>query len=162
MGGIDRHGRAPFFHKKGTRRVDDGVVQVTPRGAVAVGSVHVLDDGAAERDIDELHPLADAEDGDAGAQAQLQRLELQDIQLGVDVHGAAIAFPEKGGRDIAAARQQEPVAGNHLAGVQRRQGRVAVIAQEADVVIGRAGASEDSNTFERGHNVSLQKWYLWK
>ncbi len=52
--------------------------------AVTVGTGQILDDAAAQPYIDDLHSLADAQNGDAALYAVFQGLQLQDIQFRVD------------------------------------------------------------------------------
>lgn len=98
--------------------VDDGdVVLVAVFIFVKLRGGHILNYGSAQPHIDELHALADAQNRLPVSEAQLQRLELQNIQLGVNAAGAVIFFPEEGGGDIAAPGEQQGVASGDVPGV---------------------------------------------
>lgn len=83
---------------------------------VAGGVRHILQYGAAEDYVKHLHSFADTQDGEMVAQAEIRRLELQDVQLCVDAAGSRIAFSKKSGRDISPARQDQSVAPRQSAG----------------------------------------------
>lgn len=57
----------------------------------------ILHDCATEADINDLHAFTDPENGKPVTDAQLKRLQLQDVKLCVNGTGAVIAFPEKAG-----------------------------------------------------------------
>ncbi len=71
---------------------------------VAVRRLDVLFDRAAKMDVDNLKPLADSEHGLLLRYKFLKDPQLHNIKLGVDVAGAVIFLPEKGGCDISSAR----------------------------------------------------------
>lgn len=76
--------------------------------------LHVLDDGAAEKNIDNLHALADAEYRFTASQCLFHGFKLNNIQLCVYVFGTVIFLPEKSRRNVAAARQKHAAAGVNL------------------------------------------------
>ncbi len=67
--------------------------------------------------VDDLHSLADTEDGAAPFGEQVKSLKLEDIQLGIDLSRAVILLAEKGRRDVSAAGQQQSAAVRALFGV---------------------------------------------
>ena len=79
-------------------------------------SRHILQNGAAEGDIDDLHALADADDGDPGSYGRVESLKLQNVQFGVNCTGTFVFFSEESRIDIAAARQDQGVAGGDFPG----------------------------------------------
>ena len=73
---------------------------------------HVLDERAAERDVEDLDPAAHAEDGQAAVERSLDELELELV-------AERIGRPEMLGRilpvatrvDVSSAAEEDPVAG---------------------------------------------------
>lgn len=80
---------------------------VAPDPSVSLGCVDMLRDAAAEVDVDKLETFADAEHGLFLRCKTGEDFELEDIQLRVDMAGAAVGLPEEGGRDVAAAREKK-------------------------------------------------------
>lgn len=78
----------------------------------------ILYDCAAEADINDLHTLADAENGKPVADTQFKRLQLQDVKLCVNGAGAAIALAEKSGSNIAPAGQDQRVTACNFPNIQ--------------------------------------------
>lgn len=78
----------------------------------------ILHDCATEADINDLHAFTDPENGKPVTDAQLKRLQLQDVKLCVNGTGAVIAFPEKGGSNVASAGQNQRVAACDFSDVQ--------------------------------------------
>ena len=110
MGGIDRCAEPVQLIEEigaGQAAVIYMVLLIRAVPLVGSGSGDMLDDGAAEGDVDDLHPLTDAEDRPAAAHKGFQRLHLQNIQFCVYAAGAAVCLAEEGGRDVAAAGQQQ-------------------------------------------------------
>ena len=91
--------------------VIDRMALVVTDPLVDGGCFQILMDVAAKVDIDQLDPFADTKDGAFALHKKVEDLKLEDIQLGVDGAGAVVALPEKGGRDVAAARKDEVVGG---------------------------------------------------
>lgn len=92
-----------------SRDCDDSMVLVAVSVFVQSRRREILYDCAAEADIDDLHTLADAENGKPAADTQLKRLQLQDVKLRVNGAGAVVAFSEKGGSNVASAGQDQCV-----------------------------------------------------
>lgn len=80
---------------------------VAPDPSVGFSGVDMLRDVAAEMDVDELEPFADAEYGLFLRRETGEDVELQDIKFCVNVAGAVVGLTEKGGRDVAAAGEQK-------------------------------------------------------
>ncbi len=76
--------------------------------------VQILYYGAAQPHIDDLHALADAQYGHVPLQGQVQGLELQNIQPGVNIAGTVVLFPEEGGCDVPAAGKKQSIAGGQV------------------------------------------------
>lgn len=76
---------------------------------------HVLNDGAAEKNIDNLHPFADSEYRLMIAQSLFHGFKLDNVQFCVYIFRAVIFLPEKSGCNIAAARQKHAAAGGNPA-----------------------------------------------
>lgn len=74
---------------------------------MGAGGVDVLCDVAAEMNIDELKPFADAEHGLFLFDKAGEKLELQDVELGIHISGTVIRLAEKGRRNIAAAGEEQ-------------------------------------------------------
>ncbi len=90
------------------------IVPVTAREGVldaarALGG-KVLPECPAERDVDDLEPPADAEDGGFEANGPREEIEIERVAPGVDVDRAVHRrFAVAGRVDVAPARQEEPV-----------------------------------------------------
>ena len=82
--------------------------------AVDIGRRQVLDQAAPEKDIDQLHPPADAKDRSAGGEKRAKEGKLRPVQLPVDRQGALIRLSEPGGVNISAAGQQESAEGGQI------------------------------------------------
>ena len=90
---------------------------VAPDPFVGLGGVDMLRDIAAEMDVDELEPFADAEHGLFLCRETGKDIELQDIKLCVDAAGAMVGLPEKGGSNVAASREKKMCGAVSLTGV---------------------------------------------
>ncbi len=71
----------------------------------------ILDDAAAEIDIDNLHSFADAQNRPAGFYKGIQHRKLLSVQHRIDNTGAVVRFPEQDGIDVPAAWQKQGVKG---------------------------------------------------
>lgn len=74
---------------------------------VDVGGVDVLCDVAAEMDVNDLKPFADAKHGLFLCHKTGEKLKLQNVQFRIHVSGTVIRLAEKGGRYIAAAGEKQ-------------------------------------------------------
>lgn len=95
--------------KGGAGTGPDGMGLVLAGPAVKGGGRQILDQAAAEIDIEDLHAAADAKDRFSGFEEGVKQGKLRFIQRAVDAGGALILLPEPGRVDIAAAGQQKPV-----------------------------------------------------
>lgn len=91
---------------------------VAPNPSVGFGGVDMLRDVAAEMDVDELEPFADAEYGLFLRRETGEDVELQDIKFCVNVVGAVVGLTEKGRRDVAAAWEKKMRGVVRLTGIQ--------------------------------------------
>ena len=71
---------------------------------------NMLTYGAAKVSVDDLHSLADTENGPAPFDEQVKALKLKDIQLGIDLSGTVILLAEEGGRNVSAAGKEQSTA----------------------------------------------------
>lgn len=111
VGTVDNQRAAIESMQKGIMD-NGGIVKLVPVLILVERSLlHVLDDGAAEKNIDNLHALADTEYRLTAAQCLFHGFKLNDIQLCVYIFGAVIFLPEKSRRNVAAARQKHAAAG---------------------------------------------------
>src|SRR5437763_16343123 len=78
--------------------------------------VEVLDERAAERDVDHLLAAADAEHGQPFASGLLEQAQLRVVELPVDLAEPPVRLLAVEGRvDVPPARQQQPVHVGQLA-----------------------------------------------
>jgi len=91
---------------------DGGMILVAVLIAVdgTGGRGKVLNQCTSQTYINDLHSSADSQHRHGPAYSKLQRLQLQDIQLGIYISGTVILFAEKGWGDVSAAGQDQPVA----------------------------------------------------
>ena len=87
---------------------------------VDVGGVDVLCDVAAEMDVDELKPFADAKHGLFLCHKTGEKLKLQNVKLGVHVSGAVICLAKKGRGNVAAAGEEQ--VGGLICGIGMKRG----------------------------------------
>lgn len=87
--------------------VKDRMELIAANPFMRIGGIDMLRDVAAEMDVDELEPFADAEYGLFLRRETGEDVELQDIKFCVNVAGAVVGLTEKGGRDVAAAGEQK-------------------------------------------------------
>lgn len=111
MSTVYQHGIAVQALQAAAGMVDCQMILVLSLIAVYAGSGQILDDAAAQSYVDDLHSLADTENGELVLDPVFQRLKLQDIQFGVDGTGAVIPLPEKCRCDVAAAGKKQPLTG---------------------------------------------------
>ena len=124
---------------------------------VPVCGVDVLCDVAAEIHIDELKALADTEHGLFFRCKKGERLKLQNVQLCVDAEGAVIALTEEGGRDVAAARQEQMGSSLGCFGIQSGVIGDAQSTQDVFVIFGIRGAAQNGDSGESGHGGFLSR-----
>lgn len=111
MGAVDGQAASIEHMQKGIMN-DGGIMELVPvLILVECGFFHVLDDGSAKKNIDNLHTLADTKYRLMIAQSLLHGFKLDDIQFCVYVSGAVIFLPEKSRRNVAAAGQEHAAAG---------------------------------------------------
>jgi len=92
------------------------MIEITAGTKMQGGCGHILNNGASEGDVDQLHTFADAKNRSVVSDAKFQRLKLQNVEFGVDVSGTSAAFTEESGRDITASGQYETGAGKDIFG----------------------------------------------
>ena len=92
------------------------MIEITAGTKMQGGCGHILNNGAPEGDVDQLHAFADAKNRSAVSDAKFQRLELENVEFGVDVSGTSAALAEEPGCDIAASGQYETGAGKDIFG----------------------------------------------
>ena len=88
-----------------------GMNLILPDVFVAAGGGKILDDAASQADIDELHALADTENGTPLLQEGPQQKELEPVQCGFHGAGALIVGMKKSRIDIASSGQDEAAEG---------------------------------------------------
>lgn len=136
----------------------DIVKLVMPCPFVGVGGVDVLCDVTAEMDVDDLKPFADAEHGLFLCHKAGEKPKLQKVELCVHVSGTVIRLAEKGGRNVAAAGEEQmrgPICGFVLKG-----GAVGDTQpfQRFFVIFCIFTAAGDDDGGERGHGGSFLQW----
>lgn len=119
VGAVDQAGAAVQAVQEGIAGTAYGMELIAAVEAVAVCRGKILNQAAAEADVDDLQPPADAEDRFFGLQEAEKKPELQPVQLRVDRPGALIFLTEPGRVDVAAARQKQPVIGRQVRRVKR-------------------------------------------
>ena len=87
--------------------VIDRMILISSGPSVRVRGRDILCNGAAQMDVDKLKPFTYAQYGLFLFHKKSGRLQLYDIQFRVYAAGAAVLLPEKSGRDIAAAGQDQ-------------------------------------------------------
>ena len=110
VGGVDQCARAVQLIEEVhavKSAVIDIVLLILSCPVMGVGGVDVLCDRSAQMDIDQLQSFAYAQYGLFLCHKRGERLNLQDIQFRVDVMGTMVLLPEEGGRNVAAARQEQ-------------------------------------------------------
>ena len=116
----------------------------------------MLEDGAAQADVDDLHPLADAKDRALPFEKKLQGLELRDIQFDVDIPGALVFLSEESRGNIAAPRQQQAVERRQALNVHTGQALGAHLPQGVFIVGGVFCPAYDGDFYRVGswlHNT---------
>ncbi len=116
---------------------------VAPDPFVGFGGIDMLRDVAAEMDVDELEPFADAENGLFLCRETGKDLKLQDIQFCVDVAGAVVGLTEKGGCDVAAAGEQKVCGIVRLGGIHADKAGNAHPSYNIFIVSGVLGTTGD-------------------
>lgn len=124
---------------------------------VSVGGIDMLCDVAAEIYIDDLEALADTEHGLPFCCKKGERLKLQNVQLGVNMAGAVITLTEKGGRDVAAPRQEQMGGSFGCFGIQSGVIGDAQSSQDVFVIFGIRGAAQNGDRRKRGHGRFLSR-----
>ncbi|MDY6103600.1 MAG: hypothetical protein SPI28_03620 [Acetatifactor sp.] len=82
----------------------------------------MLNDISAKCHIDDLHPFADTEYGDAFPEGMLQGIQLKNIQSGINIPGTIDMLAEKGGSNVTTSRKQKTVAGKNIGRIQGDKG----------------------------------------
>ena len=134
----------------------DIVQLVAGRLLMEGGGGDMLRDRAAQMYVDELHPFADPQHGLLLLQKKGERLDLQNIQFGVDLAGAVVLLPEKGGRDVAAAGQDQMRRLIRFLDVQRRKTGNLRHTDCVFIIVGIFGTSNNGDK-GRGHKYSMQR-----
>ena len=124
---------------------------------VPVCGVDVLRDVAAEVHIDDLKALADTEHGLFFRYKKREGLKLQNVQFGIDVEGAVVVLAEEGGRDVAAARQEQMGGSTGGFGIQSSVIGDAKSAQDVFVIFSIRGAAQNGDGGESGHGGFLSR-----
>ncbi|MDE6015561.1 MAG: hypothetical protein K2H41_07695 [Acetatifactor sp.] len=122
VGGVDLCGPAVEKIEQRARLDESGVVDIFAGFQMKACARHILHNRSAKSGVDQLHAFADAKNWESVFDAELQCLKLQDVQFCVHSPGAFVFFAEKGGSDVAAAGQQEPMAGGNLFGIEGGDG----------------------------------------
>lgn len=125
--------------------VKDRVELVAANPFMGIGGVNVLCDIAAEMNIDELKPFADTEHGLFLFDEAGEELKLQKVQFSVHVSGTVVRLAEKGGRDIAAAGEEQM--GGMVRGFRKQESMVGDTKpfQRFFIVLGRFTAACDDH-----------------
>ena len=133
--------------------VVDMVELVMSGPPVGFGGVNVLCDVAAEVDIDELKPFADAEHGLFLFHKTGEELELQDVELSVHIAGTVVRLSEEGGRNVAAAGEKQM--GGVVCGFGVQEGVMGdgQPLQRFFIVFGILTAAGDDNGGKRRHRT---------
>ena len=76
---------------------------------VHIGTWKVLNKGTPQSNVDYLHPFTDAQQRKLVAVAEIYRLNLKNIQFGINIIGTFVEFAEKSRSNIAAARQNHSI-----------------------------------------------------
>ena len=103
------------------------------RGDAGVG--YVLDQRAAQGDVEDLDAPADAQDGLPGLKEGAEQGQLRPVPHGVGGLGPAIFLKEQGGVQIAAAAQNQAGTGQIRLGGVGRPGHAALGADRGTVVV---------------------------
>lgn len=133
--------------------VENRVELVAADPFMRIGGVDVLCDVAAEMNIDELKPFADAEHGLFLFHEAGEKLKLQNVELRVHISGTVIFLTEKGGGDVAAAGKEQM--GGMIRGLRQQEGMVgdAHSFQYFLVVLRIFIVAGDDNRGERRHRA---------
>lgn len=129
--------------------VKDRMELIAANPFMRIGGGDVLCDVAAEMNVDELKPFADAQHGLFLFDKTGEKLELQNVELGVHITGTLIRLSEKGGGDIAAAGEEQM--GGMVCGFRKQEGVVgnAQFLQRFFIVLGIFTAACDDHGGER-------------
>lgn len=111
MGTVDSQAAAIEHMQKGIMD-DGGIMKLVPVLILMNRSFfHMLNDGAAEKNINNLHTFADSKYRLMIAQSLFHGFKLDNVQFCVYIFRAVIFLPEKSGRNVAAAWQKHAAAG---------------------------------------------------
>ncbi len=107
----------------------------------------ILDDAAAEKDIDNLHSLADTQNRAAGSYKGVQHGKLLSVQHRVDYTGAVIRLPEQDRINIPAAWKKQGVKGTGLGYVGKGGAGGPQLCEGVMVIVRIAGKAGDRYFF---------------
>ena len=145
VGAVGKRMKPVNVCEEGIRLYTGGMQFIAVIPCVAAGFFDMLDDSAAQADIDNLHSFTDAKHRTFPLEEKVQCLKLENIQFHINVFGTLVILPEKGWRDVAASRQQKPVKCSQAFGIQSGKKNSAHGTQGIFVVTGVFASSQDGD-----------------
>ena len=97
MGAVNDHAVPVQIVQPGILGYHAAMVLVAAHIFMSLCGGEILDYAAAQPYVDDLESLADSQHGDLLCDTQVQGLKLQNVQAGVYIAGAMVAFTKKSG-----------------------------------------------------------------
>ncbi len=145
---VYRKGFAVQLMQQGTGACGGGVKLIRPVVLVLPEGGKILADIPAEKDIDQLHALADAKNRFLVENEFPQNGELQPVKSRVNDPRAAVQLAEEPGVNIAAARKNKPVVEAYVRHMQGDGGTCAQSLKGGFVVGGLFRITGNKNFFQ--------------
>ena len=152
VGAVDNKIRPVESIQKTARGGVDPVGLILPVILMIPGSGKILNDCAAEENIDDLHSLTDAQNRFPGTDEEGEDRKLLPVQNAVNIPAALIGFSEKRRIDVAASGKQERVTAGGLFGVQTDQRIRAQLYQRVQIVAALPYVTRNQN-FSHGKSL---------
>ena len=125
MGAVDREAFSIQRMENASFLREGGMDLIPSDVCMAAGGGKILDDAAPKTDIDELHALADAENGPSLFQKAFQKKKLEPVQNGINGARALIFRMKKSRINVSAAGQDKTAEGFGRIGRQTGGGKSA-------------------------------------
>ena len=145
---VYRKGFAVQLIQQGTRVCGGGMKLIRPVVLVLPEGGQILADVPAEKDIDQLHALADAKNRFLVENEFPQNGELQPVKSRINDPRAAVQLAEEPGVNIAAARKNKPVVEAYVRHMQGDSGTCAQSSKGGFVVGGLFRITGNENFFQ--------------
>lgn len=145
---VYRKGFAVQLIQQGTRVCGGGMKLIRPVVLVLPEGGQILADVPAEKDIDQLHALADAKNRFLVENEFPQNGELQPVKSRINDPRAAVQLAEEPGVNIAAARKNKPIVEAYVRHMQGDSGTCAQSSKGGFVVGGLFRITGNENFFQ--------------